>query len=352
MKKLLVLVAGGIGYVLGTRAGRERYEQIKGMATKVKDDPRVQDAAHQAADTAKAQAPVVKDKVTSAASAAAEKVKPVGQQHDSDLEAQLNPDNVGPAGQPLPPGRPALSCVEPTRVACRDTALASVSDATWSTTTRRRAASSAAAAQSSANGPVERVGPALPQRREQLGEQQPLALHQRHPVGGLHDVVGGDPLEDPDLHPRLLRAPPARPGGGPAGPSAAANVAAWTLPQNRPIRSLVRFLIAAQVAPASRRTPSSGQLAWPPHRRRAPSASSSSVDSGQVPRADGLPERVEVEPGQVEPTGHDAVLHVVHGVGHVVGEVHHLRLDALAASGDALAQPVEDRERRRRTPRT
>ena len=50
MKKLLVLVAGGVGYVLGTRAGRERYEQIKGMAVKVKEDPRVQDDAHQAAD--------------------------------------------------------------------------------------------------------------------------------------------------------------------------------------------------------------------------------------------------------------------------------------------------------------
>jgi hypothetical protein len=86
MKKLLVLVAGGIGYVLGTRAGRERYEQIKQMATKVKEDPRVQDVAHQAADTAKAQAPVVKDKVSSAASAAADKVKPSGSS-DADLES-------------------------------------------------------------------------------------------------------------------------------------------------------------------------------------------------------------------------------------------------------------------------
>lgn len=103
MKKLLILVAGGVGYVLGTRAGRERYEQIKGMATKVKDDPRVQDAAHQAADTAKAQAPVVKDKMTSAASAAAEKVKPSGS-HDADLESQLNPDNVALQDNPYPQG--------------------------------------------------------------------------------------------------------------------------------------------------------------------------------------------------------------------------------------------------------
>ena len=104
MKKLLVLVAGGIGYVLGTRAGRERYEQIKQMATKVKEDPRVQDAAHQAADTAKAQAPVVKDKVASAASAAADKVKPSGGSSDADLESQLNPDNVALQDNPYPQG--------------------------------------------------------------------------------------------------------------------------------------------------------------------------------------------------------------------------------------------------------
>ncbi len=29
MRKLTVLAIGGIGYVLGARAGRERYEQIR-----------------------------------------------------------------------------------------------------------------------------------------------------------------------------------------------------------------------------------------------------------------------------------------------------------------------------------
>ncbi len=70
MKKLLVLVAGGVGYVLGTKAGRERYDQIRGTFNKVKDDPRVQEKAHQAADLAKEKAPVVKDKVTEAANTA------------------------------------------------------------------------------------------------------------------------------------------------------------------------------------------------------------------------------------------------------------------------------------------
>jgi hypothetical protein len=61
MKKLLVLVAGGVGYVLGTRAGRERYEQIKGAANRVRNDPRVQEKASHAADVAREKAPIVKD---------------------------------------------------------------------------------------------------------------------------------------------------------------------------------------------------------------------------------------------------------------------------------------------------
>lgn len=44
MKKLTVLVIGAAGYVLGARAGRERYEQIKQQATKTWNNPTVQSA--------------------------------------------------------------------------------------------------------------------------------------------------------------------------------------------------------------------------------------------------------------------------------------------------------------------
>ncbi|HEY3528789.1 MAG TPA: hypothetical protein VGK78_06525 [Nocardioides sp.] len=74
MKKLLLLAGLAIGYVLGARAGRERYDQIMNLVNRIKDDPRVQQKAHQAMDVAKEQAPVVADKVTHAASAAASKV--------------------------------------------------------------------------------------------------------------------------------------------------------------------------------------------------------------------------------------------------------------------------------------
>lgn len=67
-KKLSLLVAVAIGYVLGARAGRARYEQIAGLASRIKGDPRVQAAASKAQETVAQQAPVVahavKDKVT------------------------------------------------------------------------------------------------------------------------------------------------------------------------------------------------------------------------------------------------------------------------------------------------
>jgi hypothetical protein len=70
MRKLTLLTAGAVGYVLGTRAGRERYEQIKSGAQKLKNNPTVQQKAREATSAVKEHAPVVKDKVAGAASSA------------------------------------------------------------------------------------------------------------------------------------------------------------------------------------------------------------------------------------------------------------------------------------------
>jgi hypothetical protein len=71
MKKLPLLAAVAAGYVLGARAGRQRYEQIATTARKVADNPKVQRVAHRAQDAAAQQAAaaagVAKDKVASAA---------------------------------------------------------------------------------------------------------------------------------------------------------------------------------------------------------------------------------------------------------------------------------------------
>jgi len=46
MRAKWVFLAGlGVGYVLGSRAGRERYEQIVAVVRRVKDNPTVQEAA-------------------------------------------------------------------------------------------------------------------------------------------------------------------------------------------------------------------------------------------------------------------------------------------------------------------
>ena len=74
MKGKILLVTGvAIGYVLGTRAGRERYEQIKESAGKLWNDPRVQKNVHQAEDFVKDKAPEVAEKVTDGAKKVASK---------------------------------------------------------------------------------------------------------------------------------------------------------------------------------------------------------------------------------------------------------------------------------------
>lgn len=82
MKKLALLAAVGLGYVLGTRAGRGRYEQMKAQAEKVWNTEPVQHtyeaakdaagtaatgAAHKVAETAKDVGNVVTEKVKTAA---------------------------------------------------------------------------------------------------------------------------------------------------------------------------------------------------------------------------------------------------------------------------------------------
>jgi hypothetical protein len=61
--KTLTLVAGAAGYVLGARAGRERYEQMKEQADRLMNNPTVQKAAGDAQDVVADKAPVIKDKV-------------------------------------------------------------------------------------------------------------------------------------------------------------------------------------------------------------------------------------------------------------------------------------------------
>ncbi len=92
MSKLSLLAAAAAGYVLGARAGRQRYEQIASTARKVADNPKVQRVAHRAQDAATQQAAAAaeaaKDRVSSAASTAADKVRGGG---DGQIGMQATP---------------------------------------------------------------------------------------------------------------------------------------------------------------------------------------------------------------------------------------------------------------------
>jgi len=62
--KLLLVVGLGVGYVLGARAGRERYDELKAGVSRFWHDPRVQKQVKTAQDFAKDKAPEVVDFVT------------------------------------------------------------------------------------------------------------------------------------------------------------------------------------------------------------------------------------------------------------------------------------------------
>lgn len=64
MRKWYFIAGLAVGYVLGTKAGRERYEQLASIACRVKENDRVQSASRS-----------VKDGAGKAVSAAQDKLK-------------------------------------------------------------------------------------------------------------------------------------------------------------------------------------------------------------------------------------------------------------------------------------
>ncbi|MFZ0141075.1 MAG: hypothetical protein WAL70_08320 [Aeromicrobium sp.] len=99
MKKLLLIGAAAAGYVLGTKAGRERYEQIKRQSAKVWNSEPVQHGVHEAEGVAKHAASAAGTKVTDAASTAGSKVAERIKGDDSSEPAAPPVDQ--PAADPL-----------------------------------------------------------------------------------------------------------------------------------------------------------------------------------------------------------------------------------------------------------
>jgi hypothetical protein len=94
--KLAFVVGAGVGYVIGTRAGRAQFEKIKGWASDAWHDPRVQstvdDLESKAAGFAKEQGAALKDKAVDAVKGA------VSRTSDEDAGATGATRSTPPAG--------------------------------------------------------------------------------------------------------------------------------------------------------------------------------------------------------------------------------------------------------------
>jgi hypothetical protein len=91
VKGKILFVAGlGLGYVLGTRAGREKYEELRTAALKVWNDPRVQKQVDNVEE-------FVKDKAPDVAEFVSDNAKKVVAQVSGKKPAARRPSTAKPA---------------------------------------------------------------------------------------------------------------------------------------------------------------------------------------------------------------------------------------------------------------
>ncbi|YAL83569.1 hypothetical protein ACMYYO_01815 [Dermacoccaceae bacterium W4C1] len=111
MGKLSFLVGLGAGYVLGARAGKQRYEQIKAQANKAWENPQVQDKVGTVTEQVKAKAPQVAAAAGGAALKAAKSAPGVKNSEEelpetvhrgADGELHADTSGFGPGSNKLP----------------------------------------------------------------------------------------------------------------------------------------------------------------------------------------------------------------------------------------------------------
>lgn len=114
MAKLSFLLGAAAGYVLGARAGRQRYEQIRSGAGKVWQSQPVQNQVTTAKHAAKTKAaPAALDAVSSAATVTGDKLRHgagrISGDAQRDVASDVSASPQGPSTFPLGEGPPQQS---------------------------------------------------------------------------------------------------------------------------------------------------------------------------------------------------------------------------------------------------
>lgn len=103
--KILLLTGLAAGYVLGAKAGRERYEQIKRTAVKVWNDPRVKTQVDRVEDFARDKAPEVAEFISDNAKkvvSQVSKVTPGGNSSSSGSKSTTKRSSTSAAAKSTP----------------------------------------------------------------------------------------------------------------------------------------------------------------------------------------------------------------------------------------------------------
>jgi hypothetical protein len=112
--KILFVVGLGVGYVLGARAGRERYEQIRKAAEDVWNQPKVQEGVQTVKDFAMSRAGDVGETVLDGAK---KLVAQVSKSQDSSTRASSGASGSSGSARPAANGsagsKPAASAAKP-----------------------------------------------------------------------------------------------------------------------------------------------------------------------------------------------------------------------------------------------
>lgn len=92
--RILFVVGLGAGYVLGAKAGRQRYEQIASAADKVWNSPTVTKQRHEVQHFVETKGPELVESAKDAAGDAIGKVKRKGSRHASNGTEIARPEDV------------------------------------------------------------------------------------------------------------------------------------------------------------------------------------------------------------------------------------------------------------------